>query len=378
MRTNVRAIAVLLAFLMVIALIMPVLAATHEKHERPIKHEPKKPMKYDIQKYSKGKTAQSSRPHIKPLDMPSTGGNLEYAPMYLDGTESKILITNCPECMSFDWFFGSPSLYGYIHEGGEPTFTVTFRNGDTISHTLNFTYSSGDIAGTDTSINPNSVNIPAGGTATVEFSMDLSNTANYPVIPYDDWYDYYYADFKVDYDGSYATDIEFEVAVLPPNVNLPNIWLWDVDLENQYFEFQNMKIYASTYGYGWSDLYYLEDLYLMDDFWDDMYVYDIYDEIGNTSEWYTMEDSELKINSDGSVEMIDHATFDTLTVEWHRTWKVTPDDWWVKTEDTFINTGTDPVSFSMSTYIDNYADDYTAIKVPWVYDSWTPTDIMDP
>lgn len=309
-------------------------------------------------------------------------GNLTWAPMYIDGTADNILYIDCPEAVSFAWEDDDGTWFtANSYEGSSQEFNITFQNLDSASHDLDFSYDGDDdIAEEDVSMDPSSVTIPGGGTATVTFTLDLTDDATYPAVTSDDWYDYYYVDIDIDYDDSYVTYLEFYDYVIPTSVPvLPNVELYDVDFDDQEYDVYTMRNYFEIDGM--DNLEDIEDSYYGDDFWDDSYVEEFYDEIGDSdSPWWNWDSSEMNILGDGSVRIIDHATLtgDLSDVTWDKTWLFTHDDWWVKTTNTFTNTGTEAVSFSMSYYVDNYANSGTGIMVPGVYDDWTLTDDIDP
>jgi len=304
-------------------------------------------------------------------------GNLEWAPMYLNGTLNKILLTNCPETVSFAWEGGAPELTRYAYEGDDNVCsTVTFQNLDAVDHDLDFTWSDGDIADADWTITPNPVTIPAGETANVTFCCDLSDTTTYPAFPHGDWYGSYRASFDVGYDSLYATLMNFMVPVLPTDGSvpvMPTVAVGFVDFFSQIYFVNNMRI--APWIEGMHRFQALFDAYSHDRFFDNYGcgLLKIYDENAWTSEAFVWIESEMNILNDGSVEIIDHATLTggLSDVTWDRTWYFTHDDPYVKVTDVYTNAGIDPVSFSISTYLINYAEHGAAIKVPGVHDEWT-------
>ena len=277
-------------------------------------------------------------------------GNLTWAPIYLDGTLNKIVLTNCPETVSFEWYQGGPKpkLSRYAYEGDDNVcFTVTLRNLDAADHDLNFTWADGDIAGVDWTITPDPVTIPAGGTANVTLCCDLSNTTTYPALPVGDWYRWYETEFDVGYDGLHATVMYFDVCVLPtdgsvpvmPTVELPFVHFVDA------FSAQNMRL-----------LYGVEGMHKVDFGVYECFVADRYDETAWAHVGYFPPNWEMNILDDGSVEIIAHHA--TLTaglsdVTWDRTWYLTHEDPYLQMTDVYTNTGADPVSFSIFTYLIN-------------------------
>jgi hypothetical protein len=308
---------------------------------------------------------------------PANQGNLEWAPMYLNGTFNKIVLTNCPETVAFAWQNGGPGLSSYAYEGdNDVCFTVTFRNLDTVDHDLNFTWSDGDITGADWTITPNPATIPAGETADVTFCCDLSNTTAYPTFPHGDWYGSYWAEFDVGYDDLYATYMDFSVGVLPTDGSvpvMPTVAVEFIDFFDEIYSVDNMRI--DPWIEGMHRFNALFDAYSHDRFFDDYGcgLLQIYDETAWTHEGFVPLDSEMNILEDGSVEIIDHATLTggLSNVTWNRTWHFTHDDPYLRVTDVYTNAGADPVSFSISTYLINWAEQGAAIRVPGVQDEWT-------
>ena len=107
-------------------------------------------------------------------------GNLTWAPMYMAGTDDNIIYTDCPETVSFGWEGGSFTWFAAnSYEGTSQDFNITFENLDTASHDLYFGYDGmNDLAMGDVSISPSNVTIAGGGTATVTFTLDLSDDTN--------------------------------------------------------------------------------------------------------------------------------------------------------------------------------------------------------
>jgi hypothetical protein len=305
-------------------------------------------------------------------------GNLTWAPMYLYGTLNKIVLTNCPETVSFDWEKGmEPELSRYAYEGDDSVcFTVTFRNLDAVDHDLNFTWSEGDIADANWTITPNPATIPAGGTSNVTFCCDMSNTTAYPVFPYGDWYGWYWAKFDVGYDGTQATVMYFDVCVLPTDGSvpvMPTVAVEFVDFFDGIHIVINMRI--NSWIEGMQRFNGLFDTYSGDKFFDTYGcgLLEIYDENAWAREDFVWTGSEMNILDDGSVDIIDHAilTGGLSNVTWNRTWHFTHDNPYLQVTDVYTNTGADPVSFSVSTYLINWAEQEAAIKVPGVQDEWT-------
>jgi len=119
----------------------------------------------------------------------------------------------------------------------------------------------------------------------------------------------------------------------------------------------------------------LTDNYSDDSFFDSAgcCLLEIYNETDFRREGWDQTNTEISILNDGSVEFTDHATLTggLSDVTWDRIWHHTHDGPFVKVTDIYTNTGTDPVSFSASSYLINDADDGVAVKVPGVYDEWT-------
>lgn len=305
-------------------------------------------------------------------------GNLTWAPLYLDGTHNKIVLTNCPETVSFEWYEGGtePELSRYAYEGDDNVcFTVTFRNLDAADHDLNFTWSQGEIANVDWTITPDPVTIPAGETADVTFCCDLSNTTTYPVFPYGDWYGWYWAefdvDYDVDYDGLHATAMYFDICVLPTDGSvpvMPTVFLPFVSLLDAVYSAQNMRLLASSEGMQ-TVFFGIYECCLLD----------TYDETSWAHVGWVPPDWEMNILDDGSVDIIAHTTLTAglSDVTWDRTWHLTHDDPYLQVTDVYTNTGTDPVSFSVSNYLINPALEGAAIKVPGVHDEWTMFSTWD-
>ena len=306
---------------------------------------------------------------------PVNRGNLEWAPLYLDGTHNKIALTNCPETVSFDWYQGGtePELSRYAYEGDDHVcFTVTFKNLDTADHDLNFTWADGEIADVDWTITPDPVTIPASETADVTFCCDLSNTTTYPVFPWGDWHGWYRAKFDVGYDGLHATSMYLDVCVLPTDGSVPvvpTVFLQFVYISGGVFYANSMRF--ATYSEGLQTVNF--------GFSDFMYYCSIVDQVGVYDEtaWVYVDwaapDWEMNILDDGSVEIMARTsfTYGLSDVTWDRTWHLTHDAPYLQVTDVYTNTGTDPMSFSISNYLINPATEGAAIKVPGVHDGWT-------
>ncbi|MFC2000583.1 collagen-like protein [Chloroflexota bacterium] len=308
---------------------------------------------------------------------PVSQGNLGWAPMYLNGTSNTIVLTDCPETVSFAWERGEPQVSRYTYQADDSVcFTMTFQNLDAVDHNLDFTWLSGQINGADWTITPNPVIIPGGATADVTFCCDLSDTTTYPAFQFDDWYGWYHARFDVGYDGLHATLADFSVCVLPADGSVPVMPMVGValfDIDDGIHSVENMRNLSWSEGMHW--FYALIDSYSHDKFFDNAGcgLMEIYNETDFQPERYAQTNSEMSILNDGSVKFTDHATLTggLSDVTWDRIWHHTHDGPFVKVTDVYTNNGTDPVSFSASNYLINYADDGVAVKVPGVYDEWT-------